>query len=275
MADFNTLERSRESSRPAELYEFTIGSAIYRYTTAEDEITVGAPPETFVPQPGMSRGRIERSTDQRNRELSITVPSDNEVAVAYSSIAPVEGCDVRAFRIQRDETPTPLVVLLFDGKLSQVSFSRDGVIANLVARSVESDLEHNLPRFTYTSSCNNFLYDQFCKVDPAAHNHTGVALSASGATVTVNGAGAAPHDFVGGFIRVVTGLQFRQVINQSGDLLYLDVPFVGDVVGLNLQVYAGCDRLLEGDCALTFDNVIEFSGFAWGPNKNVFQTGLL
>jgi len=32
--------------------------------------------------------------------------------------------------------------------------------------------------------------------------------------------------------------------------------------------------LIDGDCALVFDNVVEFGGFAFVPKRNIFQSGL-
>ena len=51
-------------------------------------------------------------------------------------------------------------------------------------------------------------------------------------------------------------------------------PFGVDVTGLNLQIFAGCNHELTGDCANKFQNAINFGGFAFVPNKNIFATGL-
>ncbi len=38
MATFDQLESSVESSRPIEVYTFTLGTEVFRYTSAEDDI---------------------------------------------------------------------------------------------------------------------------------------------------------------------------------------------------------------------------------------------
>jgi hypothetical protein len=41
-----------------------------------------------------------------------------------------------------------------------------------------------------------------------------------------------------------------------------------------MQAFAGCDHLIEGDCALVFDQVAEFGGFAFVPSKDIFAQGV-
>lgn len=272
MTSFDTLETSVESSRPIELYEFVLGSTTYRYTSAEDTLTVGS--EEFIPL-AIARGPMEQGSDQATRTLVITMPSDNAFAEQYINVVPGERASVSLFRYQRDESPAfATQVLLFKGLVQSVRFPEDGTVAEIAVRSIEAALNRNVPRFSYMGMCNHFLYDAACSVDPSAFNHIGSVTAVSGNDVTVTGAGASGFDFVGGYARPTGANDFRMVLAQSGDVLTLLLPFADSILGGDLQVFAGCDHLIAGDCALVFDNVINFGGFGFVPNRNVFQTGL-
>jgi len=272
MTSFNTLETSVESSRPIELYEFILGSVTYRYTSAEDIVTVGSADYTPL---AIGRNQVEQGSDQSTRTLVVTMPSDNPFAEQYISVVPGERATVNVFRYQRDESPSfATQVLLFQGLVQSVRFPDDGTVAEVAVRSIEAALNRNIPRFSYMGMCNNFLYDENCGVDPSSFNYIGAVTLVDGNDVTVSGAGASGFDFVGGFARPSGANDFRMVLAQSGDVLTLLLPFADSIVGGNLQVFAGCDHLIEGDCALVFDNVAEFNGFAFVPNKNIFQVGI-
>lgn len=272
MTSFNTLETSIESSRPIELYEFVLGSETFRYTSAEDELTVGS--ETFTPE-AIARNQVEQGSDQSTRTLNVTVPATNEFAERYINVVPGERATINVYRYQRDEVPSfSTTVLLFKGLVQSVRFPDDGTVAEIAVRSIEAALNRNVPRFSYMGMCNHFLYDQGCTVNPASFNHIGVVTAVSGNDVTVTGAGASGFDFVGGYARPTSVNDFRMVLAQSGDVLTLLLPFADSIVGGDLQIFAGCDHLIGSDCALVFDNVINFGGFGFVPNRNPFQTGL-
>ena len=87
-------------------------------------------------------------------------------------------------------------------------------------------------------------------------------------------AGAAGFDFTAGYCKPTSLTDFRKVLVHSGDVLTLLLPFEFDVLNGDVQVLAGCDHLIEGDCALVFDNVAENGSFSFVPKKDIFATGL-
>lgn len=272
MSTFDVLESSVESSRPIELYEFQVGSTVYRYSSSEDRITIGA--LVYEPE-SIARTRIEMSGDQDTRTLNIFVPSANVFAARYVSTVPGEKATVRCLRYQRDESPAfATTVLLFDGVVQSVRFPNDGHSAEIAVRSIESALNRNIPRFSYTGMCNHFLYDSGCGANPSNFDFIGTVSAVSGNVITVTGAGAAGFDYSAGYARPVGENDFRLVLSASGDDITLLLPFASNVLGSSVQLFAGCDHLVEGDCALVFDRVAEFGGFPFVPNRNPFDTGL-
>jgi uncharacterized phage protein (TIGR02218 family) len=272
MTSFATLETSVESSRPIELYEVILGSSTYRYTSTEDMITVGS--DDYTPET-IARSQLELGADAANRTLILTVSSQNVIARQYINVVPGERGLVTIYRYQRDESPAfSTTVQLFKGIIQSVRFHDDGTTAEIAVRSIETALNRTIPRFSYMGMCNHFLFDQGCQANPSLFNFIGPVTSISGSTMTVTGAGASGFDFVGGHARPVGANDFRMVLAQAGDVLTLLLPFSASVVGGNVQIYAGCDHVVDSDCANVFNNVINFGGFGFVPNRNVFQTGL-
>jgi len=273
MTSFDTLASSREDSRPIELYEIIQGSTIYRLASSEDDITIGS--DVYTAE-AVARDKIEIGSDMRNRNLTVTMPTAHPFPQQYIDTPPPTKATINIYRYQRDESPAfNTQVLMFKGQVKSVRFPNDGHSSALLIRSIESALNRNIPRFTFMNMCNHVLYDSNCGVNSANFNHIGLVSSISGTTVTITGLSASGLDVTGGYVTPLSGVQdFRMILSQSGDDVEILLPFSSDPTGLNVQAFAGCDHIITGDCALTFDNVAEFGGFAFVPSRNIFQSGL-
>jgi len=274
MTSFSSLEISRESSRPLEIYEIRVGNDTYRYTSAEDDVTVAG---DLYEATAVSRNNIEQGSDSQARNLLVTLPGNDPFAARYRNVVPGEKATVNVWRLQRDEVPTfNTRILLFKGQVMACRFPQDGYTAEVTVRSIEQALNRNVPRFTFAGMCNHILYDDRCQADPNLFDLVGTVSAASGVTITVPGANAKPDQFYrGGYCRPVSGdVDFRLILSHVGNVLTLLLPFSVNPVGVSMQVFAGCDHLITGDCALKFDRVISFGGFHWVPRKNIFESGL-
>jgi hypothetical protein len=274
MTSFATLEASRESSRPLEIYEILIGNDEYRYTSGPSDLTVGASIYTAT---AISRNAIEQGSDSQARNLVLTLPGDNAFAARYRNIVPGQRATVNVWRLQRDESPSfNTRILLYKGQVMSVRFPQDGYTAEIAVRSIEQALNRSIPRYTFMGMCNHILYSPACGADPLLHDVVGTVSAVSGNTITLPGANAKPDGFYnGGYCRPLSGDDdFRMILSHVGNVLTLLLPFAEDVNGAQVQAFAGCDHLVDGDCATVHDRVAEFGGFPFVPNKNVFQTGL-
>lgn len=275
MSSFDTYESSIEGSRPIEVYRFAMGSTVWTYTSWAQDVTLDSVVYSAIP---IKRSRIAQGTDQKTRNLTITVPSENLFAAQYVNIVPGEKATLTIIRLQPDEAPSfNTRVMSFKGTVQTAGFPRDGYTAEVVVRSIESAKNTSIPRVSYMGMCNHFLYDNGCGVDPTNFNIVG-AVSAGGATeeITVTGANSQPDGYwTGGYITPLSGSpDFRFIVKHVGNVLTMLLPFATDVSSQNVQVYAGCNHLVTGDCATRFENVLEFGGFAFVPSKNVFASGL-
>lgn len=273
MSSFSSLESSAESSRPVEIYRFALGSEEFLYTSSANDIVRSG--ETFVSVP-IKRDRIVVGQSERKRVVSIDLPSDNEFAQLYVGTPPGQKATVVISRLQRDESPTFATKIdRFYGVVASVNWP-NAATARIAARTDESAVENNLPKYTYMGMCNHTLYGPGCDVDPIPHTFAGTISVVSGRDITVPGAGASGKDFTGGFVRLSgSGGDPRIVLKQAGDVLTLLTPFFSAVVGASVDCLAGCDHVIESDCALVFNNVVKNGSCRFVPPRNIFQQGLL
>lgn len=285
---YEAFETSLEGGQPVELYKFTAGNLIFRFTSAEDDTIVFGPPNpaelqgtwTSIP---ISRGSIAASANSsRTDGISITMPSSEPLAQRYISIVPGVRTQLEIFRFHRGDLPNPEFITAFEGDVQTVAFTKAGRQATMQVLSLARARGRSVPRFTYQGPCNHMLYDARCKIletDPLFEKFLTVsAVDASETVLTVTGAGGfvpAADFFVSGFLEFED--DFRGVVDQGGagdeDLTIL-VPFVDNPVGQQIRCLAGCKLRLSVDCEAKFANVINFGGWPYVPTKNPFETGI-
>jgi len=272
MADYDTLESSVESSRPIEVFDFSLGADSFRYTSSEDDVIVGV--DTFEAE-AIRRGSIIQGSDDRDAVLEITIPAQNTFVRKYIDIVPGQLASVSIIRVQRDE-PTPWTqALVFKGFVQSVKFPKNGHEAGIAARSIESSASRPIPRFTYQSLCNNFLYDDACGANASLYKFTGPVTLVEENKITVTGASGQPNGYYNAGYVKPTGIEdFRMILDHTGDVLTLLLPFAEALTGTNVDIFAGCDHAVAGHCNTRFSNVGRHAGFAFVPTINPFQSGI-
>jgi hypothetical protein len=208
--------------------------------------------------------------------ITVDVPTGNSLVAMFRNIIPAQPVGVTITRLQRDESPTfNTQQVIFRGELQGVAFANDGLTAQLALLPAEGKLKRTLPSWTYSHQCNHLLYATGCGAAIASFTHTGTVTAVSGNTITVSGASGSGHDFTGGFVKPTTSDDRRLIRSQSGDVLTLLQPFPSDVNGLSVDVSAGCDHLISGDCETVFGRGIDNGGFPYipGESRNPFGPG--
>jgi len=272
---FDTFEESTKGSAPIELYTFTIGAVITRYTSAEDDIVEDGDTFTAIP---IKRTKVTGGgPDSRKEHLVLEVPGDNAIATQFINSIPGVQALVVIERIQRPDFPTPEVIQIFSGKISSVLFEQSGRLAKIRIEPLVTAQSKSIPTHTYQGLCNHVLYDDLCQVDdtdPSFRLSTAAVTVESSNQITVTGAGAnGAGYYTGGWVESAGAAERRLILEQTGEVLTLLLPFGSPVLGTNVTVFAGCDHSIA-TCKSKFDNVINFGGFAFVPSKNVFQTGI-
>ena len=270
---YSAFETSQEGSQPVEVYTFLIGAQAFRYTSAEDTVTLSA--IDYAPE-SISRGTLEDGAEERDTNLSLVLPATNPVARQFLFSIPGQRVKIQIDRYQRLDTPTPEVIRIFDGFVHSVTYEGNGKTASMSCRPAVAVLNRTIPRFAFHAQCNHVLYDSGCQVDdtdPAFRVSSGSVTAVSGRVLTVSGLSGSFADgfFDGGFVEVVGSSDFRMILSHTGNDLTLLLPFSTDPTTVN--VFAGCDHSIA-TCKAKFDNVINFGGFPFVPTRNPFQTGI-
>ncbi len=269
---FAAQETSRESGSVLELYTFKFGLTTFRFTSFQRSVVWQGFSYT---QTNISRSNTGASIEDVAGQVTITLPIDNEVPQLFIRNVPGK---VGSVTIQRAHINDPAeeTVLLFDGFVANVTL--DGELeAKVLCNPTTKIFNRSAPRITFMSLCGHILYDERCKVDISLFTFTGLVSALSTNVITVNGAGAigAADNFVGGFARFPAGSldDARLILAQSGDVMTLLIPFAENVLGSNIDLFAGCDRSLA-TCDTKFAAVPNYGGFPFVPRKNPFGTRL-
>jgi uncharacterized phage protein (TIGR02218 family) len=269
---FALQETSRESGSVLELYTFIFGLSTFRFTSFQRDVVWQGLSYTSVT---ISRSNTGASIEDVAGQVTITLPIDNEVPQLFVRNVPGKVGSVQIFRAHIND-PAEEIVVLFDGFVANVSL--DGELeAKVLCNPQTKIFDRSAPRIQFMSLCGHILYDERCKVNIALFTFTGLVSALVNNVITVNGAGAvglADH-FTGGFARFPSAStdDARLILTQSGDDMTLLIPFAENVLGQNIDLFAGCDRSLA-TCDSKFAAVPNYGGFPFVPRKNPFGTRL-
>lgn len=270
---YNLQENSREQGQPIELYDFVLGGIKYSVCTCADPVmyTVDSVLTTYTPLE-IHRDRVVLGPEDQSTLLEITMPSAHALPQKFVNSAPGVLCSVTIRRVHKTDTANELVVA-YKGILRSVMFSNQAGVAKIGLMSQMGAMSRNIPRYTFQSLCNNVLFDRWCTISSSSFNFSATVSAASGSTITVPGLGTAKGNqwAQGGYVSCDG--DYRLILDQTGDVLTILLPFVDPATGLTAIVYAGCDHSLP-TCRAKFNNVVNFNGFAFIPTNNPFTDGI-
>ena len=282
---FEDSEISIEASEPVEVYEITLGSSVFRFTSAEDDVPVGA--NTFTALPGLSRSATFAGSDTRDNVFEVRMPADNLFTRRYVQLIPADDALIKVTRFQRNEgTGAGDTLIIFDGVVQSVGFEDNREVAVLACQPAIGALTRPIPRQVFSSGCGHILYDPLtCRVlrtgsspggSPIAFELTATvtAEEPGGLILTVPGALGRPNGwFTAGQITAPGGIDTRLVIRHTNDQIRLYVPFPFSLMNSQVTLHAGCAHD-PTDCNDKFGNFINYGGFPFVPDRNPFQVGI-
>lgn len=277
---YGPLEASQEDGSPIELYDIVQGDDSWHFTSSEETITIDA--VEYLPIP-LSRENIPMSSDERTEDLMISLPTTHEFCQRFIRLLPAETASITIRRFQRYDDDIE-VIKLFRGTMSAAKYSNNGTTCQIGIAPYSENLSKPIPRYVYSGLCGNILGDRWCTVDLETgvspdmlpYKFEGEMLTQVSTVITIDGLGSAYPDnfFQAGRILTPAG-DTRLITKQIGDTIYLYIPlYEGAVlIGETMTLFAGCDHSLIV-CGDKFDNVLNYNGFPFVPQKNPFQSGL-
>lgn len=228
---------------------------------------------TYTPVP-IERSEIRSVMGIEVSTLSLTVYPTDDMLVADNAFliaCKVGALDGALLMLQRGffsgfTNPCIGVLHQFEGTISVES--ANGLEALLSVRDFLSLFNTEMPRSSYSPSCNNTLYDTGCAINRASRAIFGTVQSGSTRQIINHTLSQAAGYFNYGVLEFLTGVNAGVSITVSKHLsatLGLAIPLksIPDT-GDTFNVYPGCDRTLD-TCKNTFDNVIKFRGQPWIP----------
>lgn len=161
---------------------------------------------------------------------------------------------------------------VYTGRIDDVTFEKRGRI-RASPTSLLWMAEQQGPRLALQRVCAHQTYDGYCGLNAADFTTSGTisAVSSSPASVDASAFGTKasaesdPNWFALGL--VTSGNEKRFCVGQSGNTLYLNAPFKFAQVGDAISALAGDDKRIA-TCQGKFNNVDQFFGMPYAPNKN-------
>jgi uncharacterized phage protein (TIGR02218 family) len=268
---FLSIETSRSSGQPFELYEFTYGPFIYRYNTTASEVVISG--FTYVPMQ-LSRQNITLTSDVRRSQLQINAPADFEVASFFRASIPATPISVTIKKKHRNDAE---VITEWIGRIMTAEWKHSGV--TLICESYYTAIQGNANFRYYNYSCPHMLYGSRCKVNRVNYKVVAIVQTIQGNIITSSTFGSyASKYFTGGYLMFhdyATGfMHTRHIVAHSGNTITMSGQIPELAITKEVEVYPGCDHTLN-TCKTKFSNLLNFGGFPWIPTKNPFTGSVI
>lgn len=265
---FNPIEISTDQGRPTILYEFALGTTVWRYTSGPENVSFLGQTYTQCP---ISNETIKQSTDASSDALQVMLPSRLGVAQVFIGSPPANKVLMRMRQMHAGDTEAPLVYV---GEVLQADWPEPGY-TRLVAFNLSASLAREGLRLAWQRTCPFALYDRLtCKVSRGPHGTPAILTGAgAGAVVAPEFATQPDGTFDGGFIEwehPVRGTERRGIEGHVGDTLALFGLSDGLYHGLPVIAFRGCDRRIE-TCNTVFNNLANYGGVPSMPGKSPFD----
>lgn len=262
---WNDAEYSTADGIPVMLFTFSLDQKVWRYTSADDVITVMGKSWTPVAIKG---GTLAQGTGDH---MEITLPMDNEVVLLFRGIPPSTPVKLMIYRLHMSDTQREFKTV-WVGSISEIRREQPDR-AKLISVGIAGSLTRQGLRLTWGRSCPYSVYDSNCRVPPGQFARNGLIIrSLTGAGIVVALTSVEDGWFSGGYIEYITDgiLQRRGIRTHSGDELQLFGGSVGLSAGMAVTAYPGCDLTIE-TCEHKFSNTLNYGGCPHMPGISPWE----
>lgn len=260
---YNLIETSAGDSEPYELYKFTQGDTNWFFTGSERAITFLG--DVYSPTP-IKRSAIEQTQEINKSSLKVEMSIYNEYIEQFKS-APSQM--INTLTIFRGHVGDSDTLSIWFGRHVNTKFSESR--ADLELESIFTSLRRPCLRFRYQRNCPHDLYGEGCGVNKEDFLSLEPISVISGVTLEFEDLAKPDNYYSGGIAKIeIAGIIYRRfIIQQIGNIVTLDLPFSNISLDMEVGLYAGCDRTTN-TCNDKFDNILNFGGQPYYPEKNPF-----
>jgi Phage conserved hypothetical protein BR0599 len=265
---FQAYEDSADKGEPVLLYDFSTGSAHWRYTSADRPITWTA--EVYTPI-AIEAANIIQGQEIKQKTLKVTVPRDAVIVQQLQTYPPSTDLLLTLYQMHFDDPDGQAIVGWIGRVMSQ---KQKGSVVELSCEPAYTGIQTTGLRRRWQVNCPHVLYALAgCKLVPST-----LAVPAHITSVSTDGFTVTSTDFVppvagigwaGGYIEWDSGDDYleRRTINSAvGFALTLAFGSPDLVAGLAVTAYPGC-RHTTADCTF-LGNILNYGGDAYVPLKN-------
>jgi len=262
---FDQFETSASGGEPVLLFDFFIGLAHWRYTTADRSISYLS--NTFIPA-AISAGSINQGQEIKRKTLSVIVPADLLVVQRLQQYPPSGDLALTITALHYDD-PAAEGRSVFIGRV--MSQSQVGITVTLACEPAYTGVQTVGLRRRWQLNCPHVLYaPTTCTLNAAAFKVVTNIGAVAGPVITCPGlAPPAGLAFPGGYVEWDSGngyFEQRSINAAAGGVLTLAYGSPDLVAGLSINAYPGCDH--SGANCNAYGNILNYGGELNIPGKN-------
>ena len=262
---YQNIDTSIHDGEPIELYEFVRGVDVTRMNTGAQDIVDG--PFVYRSSP-VRRSKTRQGEDPHKDSIKLTLPRGDNFAREYVAEVFEQTTTLTIRRMHRSMTPSEAVVV-WKGRI--VDTEATGETITITCESVFTSLRRLGLRERFETICRLRLYGERCKANqPSYRVDAEISHHDNYTVLSMMGIGGHENGWFTGGVLEYAGLR-RFIIRHEADVVVLSRRFFSIVAGVEVALYPGCDKSLD-TCRNKFDNVDNFGGFPWIPNKDPFRS---
>lgn len=254
-------------ARKTELFDWSRGVQHWRYASGDRDEVFNS--QTYQ-HAALKRSSLADTQEPAKNRLDVTAPLSLPLLELYAGgSVPMEVIHLTVYQMRNN-----LVSIVWKGVLTNPTFSgRDVVLHHSPPSAAASALGMTQP---WSKTCHKPLYSTglgACNASRTAMRVDGTLTSVTGAVIQCAAAAGKPDGwFTRGWVQWQAGLatERRAIVNHVGDTLTLLMPMSAPV-GTAVVLMPGCDQLAT-TCRDKFNNIVNYGGMAWLPDKNPFGT---
>lgn len=237
----------------------------WNYTSADRDIVYNGELYEAV---AIGRNAPESGNDMGRANLSIHLPRDNPIADSFLRYVGDGITSVTVFQVESEQD----VFVFWRGRVA--SNKVQGNEVTLECESVFTSLRRPGLRARFQRNCRHTLYGSGCGLNKESFRYDGTYESLNDTTLVAAFAASQPSGFFnGGLVRAPDGSS-RYILNHSGSTLILSrrlerLEENGEPGVSVISLFPGCPKTRNA-CMNRFNNLNNFGGFPWIPNKNPF-----
>jgi len=269
---YATIDISVQDGTPEYRLLFQQGATSYRYTSRPEIVSDGI--NTWLPA-AITPSEVTQSGEMAKDPVTMRMPRDNALAQSFINGAPD---DITLVTIYRSHIGDNVVQTYWKGRVAGFSISGDE--AEIVCENVFTSLRRAGLSARYQKGCRHALYSTGCGMVLAnfAVDATVSAVSGLDVTFTLNNDSngavvVADGYFTYGILQSADGMRYiSNHVTGTLTLMQASNSLTTAVLGgpQPVTLYPGCSKTIA-DCRDKFNNLINFGGFPWLPNKNPFS----